>query len=115
MTDLVDPVADVLPEKPLPSCKAICMQKQNFWSIVTGDELRFFLGMFMTFDWSQSRDDLHSQPKQNIQTEKCLVLMVWSSRDLHGRFTVPKGDNYNSTFFAIIVVPDVQTKLCSGA
>jgi hypothetical protein len=33
---------------------------------------------------------------------------------LYGVFVVPKGEHYNSTFFANVVVPDLQTNLCSG-
>jgi hypothetical protein len=90
-------------------------QEQNFRTIVTWDESWSFSERFVASSWSLTRDDLHSPPKQNVQTEKCLILIIWSRDGLHHLHAVLKGEHYNSTFFANDVVPHFQTNLFSGA
>jgi hypothetical protein len=52
--------------------------------------------------------------KQNIQTGKCHVLIIWSSYGLHSGFAFPKGEHHNSTLFVNIVALGLQTHICSG-
>jgi hypothetical protein len=57
---------------------------------------------------------LPSRLRREIEPEKYLIPTVWSPSGLHNLFVVPKGQDYNPTFFANVVVPDSQTDLGLG-
>jgi hypothetical protein len=52
-----------------------------------------------------------TQPKYSGR--KGIFSFVWSHYDLHSRLAVPKGERHNSTFFVNVVIPGLQTNLCS--
>jgi hypothetical protein len=88
-------------------------EERDFENIVTGDESWLVLEMFATQGRSWSGNDLPSRTKQNVQTEKCLILIIWSLCSLCSLLAVPKRKNCHSTL-CVKVVRDLQTKLCSG-
>jgi hypothetical protein len=65
-------------------------EQQNFRNLVTADESWFLLETSVTSGRSQSRHNLPSQPRQQFQTEKCLLLVIWSPDGLHSILTVRK-------------------------
>jgi hypothetical protein len=98
-------------------CKCCDRIRNKIWeilSLVAGEGSWFFLEIFMTYGWSGSRDDLPSRLKQNIQTEKYLISIIWSPSDIHNLLPVLKGEHCNSTFFVNVIVPDLQTNFYSG-
>jgi hypothetical protein len=48
---------------------------------------------------------LPSQPKEAIQTDKCLHSIIRSPYPLHTLLTVPKREHYNSTFLPMFLFP----------
>jgi hypothetical protein len=51
-------------------------------------------------------------PKQTIQSEKCLISIIWGSTGITKLLHVPKGMKYNATFFIESVVPDLVEHVC---
>jgi hypothetical protein len=51
-------------------------------------------------------------PKQNIQSEKCLVSMIWGGTWIKSLLYLPKDMKYNTTFFVESVVPDLVEHIC---
>jgi hypothetical protein len=51
-------------------------------------------------------------PKQKIQSEKCLISMIWGSTGIKSLFYVPKSMKYNATFFIESVAPDLVEHVC---
>jgi hypothetical protein len=51
-------------------------------------------------------------PKQKIQSEKCLISIIWGSPGIKSLLYVPKGMKYNTTFFVESVVPDLVEQVC---
>jgi hypothetical protein len=88
--------------------------EHNSMKIVTGNESWFLSEPSVTSGWSRSRDDLAARPTQNLQTEKHLGSLTSSPNPFHSGLAVPKGGYDNSTFLTNVVVPDLQTNLCSG-
>jgi hypothetical protein len=85
------------------------MLEQNsqyeFQHILTGDESWFFVEYFHHSCWAANPYDVPEIPKQKIQSEKCLVSIIWGSTWIKSRLDVPKGRKYNTTFFVESVVP----------
>jgi hypothetical protein len=46
-------------------------------------------------------------PKQKVQSEKCLVSIIWGSTGIKTLLSVPKGMKYNIIFFVESVAPDL--------
>jgi hypothetical protein len=72
--------------------------------IITGDESWFFLYYLCDSVWATSCDELPQRIKQKIDTEKCLLSILWSVNDIHCLLDVPKGTTYNSAFFTDVVM-----------
>jgi histone-lysine N-methyltransferase SETMAR len=90
-------------------------QQNNFERIITGDESWFYLQYANESAWAESRDQLPVRVSQKINTEKCLISVLWSANGIHALLDVPKGDSYNSRFFCEAVMPSVVSNICSHA
>jgi histone-lysine N-methyltransferase SETMAR len=87
---------------------ALMEQKVSlFQRIITGDEWWFFLGHPSDSVWAASRDELPQRIKQKIDTEKCLVSILWSVKGIHTLLNVPKGTMSNTAFFTDAVMPSL--------
>jgi hypothetical protein len=62
-----------------------------------------------------SRDEVPEKLKQKIDTEKCLILVIWSVNGIHSLLDVAKGTAYNTKFFSDFVVPDLLENICAGS
>jgi hypothetical protein len=67
----------------------------GFQRIITGDEPWFFFDRPNDSISAASRDELPQRTKQKIDTEKCLVSILWSVSRIHSFLDVPKGTTYN--------------------
>jgi hypothetical protein len=83
-------------------------QKTGFANIITGDELWFYFEYPHQLVWAPSRDEVPERFKQKLDTEKCLISVIWSVNGIHSLFYVPKGTTYNTTFFCDVSFPDLR-------
>jgi hypothetical protein len=88
-------------------------QETFFANVLTGDESWFYFEYPHESIWAPSRDDVPEKIEQKIDTEKCLISIIWSVNGIHSLLDVPKGTTYNSTFFCDIVVPDLLANVCA--
>jgi hypothetical protein len=79
----------------------------GFQSAITRDESRFFLYFPRDLIWAASRDDVPERVSQKINTEKCLISLLWSLNGIHSPVDVLKGSTDNSTLFCDPAVPNV--------
>jgi hypothetical protein len=56
---------------------------KGFQRIITGDELWFVFDYSRDSVWATSRVELHQRIKEKIDTEKCLVSILWSVDEIH--------------------------------
>jgi hypothetical protein len=87
--------------------------KKGFIQIITCDESWFYFEYLHQSVWAQSRNDIPERIKQRINTEKCLVSIIWSVNGIHSLFDLPKETIYNSTFFYDIALPNFIRNLCT--
>jgi hypothetical protein len=90
-------------------------QQINFDHGTTGDESWFFLHYPKESVWAESRDEVTVRMKQTIDTEKCLICVLWSVDGIHSLVDIPKGELCNSSFFCSVIVPGLVEDICSGS
>jgi transposase len=90
-------------------------RRNQFRNVVTGDESWFFLYYSHDSIWTQSRDEVPERISQKIDTEKCLLSVLWSVSGIHSLTDVPKGSTYNSAFLCDIVIPELVQNICSSS
>jgi hypothetical protein len=73
--------------------------------IITRDESWFFLYYPRDLVWAVLGDELPQHSKQKIDTEKCLVSILWLVSGIYGLLDVPKGTTYNTAFFMDVACP----------
>jgi hypothetical protein len=73
-------------------------QQYEFEHILTGDESWFFFEYFRHSCWAVNPDDAPKIPKQEIQSERCLMSIIWGSTGIKSLPSVPKDMEYNSAF-----------------
>jgi hypothetical protein len=61
------------------------------------------------------RDELPQRIKQKIDTEKCLVSILWLVNGIHTLLNVQKWTAYNTVFFTDAVTPSLIENFRSGA
>jgi hypothetical protein len=88
-------------------------QKKGFAQIITGDESWLYFDYLHQSVLVSSRDDVPERIKSKIDTEKCLILVIWSVNGIHSLLDVPKGTTYNSIFFCDVVVSDLLENVCT--
>jgi hypothetical protein len=57
--------------------------------------------------WTPSRDEVPERLRQKINTEKCLISLLWSVNGIYDLVDVPKSRTYNSAFFCDTVAPSL--------
>jgi transposase len=87
--------------------------EEEFAHVITGDESWFFLHYSHDSMWAESADQLPVRVKQTIDTEKCLISILWSVNGIHSLLDIPKGESYNSAFFCNAVIPSLVENICS--
>jgi histone-lysine N-methyltransferase SETMAR len=90
-------------------------QQNNFDLVITGDESWFFVHYPNESVWAGSRDGIPVRIKQTIDTEKCLISVLWSANGIHSLVDILKGESYNSSFFCSVIVPSLVEDICSGS
>jgi hypothetical protein len=63
----------------------------------------------------QSRDEVPERISQKIDSEKCLISVLWSVNGIHSLGDVPKVTTYDSAFFCDLIVPRLVQGLCSDS
>jgi transposase len=87
----------------------------DFEHIITGDESWFSLCNPPDSAWAESRDTLPEPIRRKIDTEKCLISVLWSVNGIHHLIDVPPEMKYNSSFFCDVVMPGlIQNMTCSS-
>jgi hypothetical protein len=86
-------------------------ERHNFDTILTGDESRFYFEHHYPAALSETRDLVPTRTEQTIDTENCLISVIWSVNGIHSLLDVSKGTTYNSTFFCQSVLPDLIRNL----
>jgi hypothetical protein len=62
-----------------------------------------------------SRDDVAETPMTKIDTEKFMILIIWSISGIHSLLALTKGLNDNSQHFCQHVIPEIQQSICSSS
>jgi hypothetical protein len=71
-------------------------RRNSFQDVITGDESCFFFYYLRDSIWAQSRDEVPETISQKIDSEKCLISVLWSVNGIHSLEYVPKGTTYDS-------------------
>jgi hypothetical protein len=87
------------------------VRSTGFHSVIAGDKLWFFPCYPSDLTSALSRDEVQEIVSQKIDTEKCLISLLWSANGIHSLADVPKGSTYNSAFSCDPVVPCLLTEL----
>jgi hypothetical protein len=74
--------------------------RTGFERIITGDKSWLFLSYPHDSAWGASRDELRERVTQKIDTEKCLISILWSVNAIQSLSDAPKGNTYNIAFFS---------------
>jgi hypothetical protein len=90
-------------------------QQNNFDHVITGDESWFFIDYPNESVWAGSRDEVPIRIKQTIDTEMCLISVLWSANGIHSLIDIPKGESFNSLFFCSVIVLSLVEDVCSGS
>ena len=90
-------------------------RRNSFRSVITGDESWFFLYYPRDSIWAQSRDEVPERISEKIDSEMCLISILWSVNGIHSLEDVPKGTTDDSAFFCDIIVPSLVHVLCSDS
>jgi hypothetical protein len=84
-----------------------------FEHVITGDESWFFLDYQRDSLRAESRDAVPERSKQKIDTEKCLIFVLWCVTGIHTLIDVLNGMMENADFFCHAVmsslIADVKT------
>jgi hypothetical protein len=62
--------------------------------------------------WAANPDEVPEIPKQTVQSEKCLVSIMWGSTGIKSLLYVPKSMKYNTTSIVKSVVPNLVEHVC---
>jgi hypothetical protein len=79
----------------------------GFQSAITGDESWFFLYYPRYSIWALSRDEVPERVSQRIDTEKCLISLLWPVNGIDSPGDVQKGSTYNSALFCDTAIPNL--------
>jgi hypothetical protein len=64
--------------------------------------------------WPGSRDTLPERIRRGIDTEKCLISVVWSVYGIHHLIDVPPGMKSHSSFCCDVVMPGLIQNISSN-
>jgi hypothetical protein len=87
----------------------------DFEHIITGDESWFYLYNLLDSASAESRDTLPERVRRKIDTEKCLISVLWSFSGIHHLIDMPPGMKYNSSFFCDVVMPGLIQNMTSSS
>jgi hypothetical protein len=90
-------------------------RRNSFQNVITRDESWFFLYYPRDSICAQSRDEVPEIISQQIDSEKCLISVLWSVNGMQSLEDVPKATTYHSAFFCDIIVPSLVQGLCSDS
>jgi hypothetical protein len=90
----IDPIQKRNRVTPSRKLLAILIREREkiFRDIMTGDESWFFLHYLDDSAWIGSRDELPVQMKPEIETEKCLIFVIWPVHGIHSLVDAPRGE-----------------------
>jgi hypothetical protein len=86
----------------------------QFEYVITGDEFWFYSYNRPDAAWAASRDELPERIEGKIDTEKCLISVLWSLNGIHHLIDVPRGMKYDSSSFCDAVMPGFIQKSTSN-
>jgi transposase len=90
-------------------------QPMDFEHIITGDESWFYFYNPPDSAWAESRDTLPERIRRKIDTEKCLISVLWSVNRIHHLIDVLPGMKSNNSFFCDVVMAGlIQNMISSG-
>jgi hypothetical protein len=104
-----------------------CYVKSTSWNTPTLPSNRFcefldrrgalvLFGVFPLWHgvWAASRDKIPETPITKIDTEKCMISIIWSISGIHSLLALIKEMKYNSQYFCQHVIPDIhiQQNIC---
>jgi hypothetical protein len=88
-------------------------QSTGFARPITGDDSWFHLVYPHESAWAASRDQLPENVSQTIDTQKCLISVLWSIHGIHSLVDVLKATTYNTAFVCDIIVPSTVAEIAS--
>jgi hypothetical protein len=91
------------------------LQKNNFRTVVTGDESWFDLETGHSAQWSLCRDDVATKTKPTINTPKFMLTVMWAVKGFHVVDLMTSQNQFNSQYFVEhIMMPLVQEIFAHG-
>jgi hypothetical protein len=81
--------------------------------IITENEPWFFLYHPCDSDWGTSRDEFSQRVRHKINTQNCLVSILWSVNGVQSLCDVPKETRCDTRFFNHAVMPYLTEKIQS--
>jgi histone-lysine N-methyltransferase SETMAR len=88
-------------------------RQTGFERLITGDESWFYISYPHESVWAASREDVPERLRQKIDTEKCLISILWSVNGIHSLLDIPKGMTYNTAFLCDTVIPSLIADITS--
>jgi hypothetical protein len=88
-------------------------KEKDFRNGLAGNESWFYFEYLHHSAWAISRDEMSEIIKHKIDTEKCLVSIIWSVNGIHSVLGLPKGTTHNSAFFCDWIMPDLVENFCA--
>jgi hypothetical protein len=80
-------------------------RQKGFEPLITGNESWFYLSDPYESLWAVSREDGPTRLRQRIDTEKRLILILWSVNGIPSLIDIPKGMTYYRAFLCDAVLP----------
>jgi hypothetical protein len=91
------------------------LPSNRFYEVLSRGKPWFFLEYPHDGVWAASRDEIPEIPMAKIETEKCMISIIWSISGIHSLFALTKGMKYKYNFqsFCQHVFLDIQQNICS--
>jgi hypothetical protein len=83
------------------------VERNVFEHVITGAESWFYIYYSRDSLWAESRDAVPEKTKQKIDTEKCLIYVLWSVNGIHHLIDMLKTMTENADFFRHTVMPSL--------
>jgi hypothetical protein len=112
-------LTDDLREKPKENARAIlpflhAPERDGWHHLVTGDESWFFYNISPRRIWMLSRDDVVTQPRHDIQSQKFMFTIIWNTSSFYVVDRVPNHSKMNNAYFVTNLLIAIQQATFPG-
>jgi hypothetical protein len=93
--------------------KIVDAEQTDFERIITEDKSWFFVLYPHDSTWAGFRDEFPQRVRQDIESAKCLISILWSVNGMHSLIEISKGITYHAVFFCEQIDPNVVVNIAS--